>query len=957
VDYVLGRKIGAKGSQTSAHSELLAEGEGRADRGAGVVWSPSAGEGKRASSLYAFGVTSLATAGLELQALAQASRSFERFGHIVFSFAHDPGISDEKMIETARRVLKRKGWLTAGVLAVHRDQPAPHVHCAILMADPVTLRPVDRHYEIDRLHRHTREVEIELGLYHEFGNYVIRGEPGLERIEKSTRPERIKHRQKLAEESLERLQRHSPDQYAQYEKTFEEYADRSVAPRLLEYLSDENCEHNWVDLHLIAAKYGTRVGDDIFLGLSLEHEDKVVSFEAVGLDQRAIEKELGAYLDFAHAQEAYLKNVERNPALVLREITCTRAIFTRETLHRHLLHRVSDYDDLEDVSQAILRHADVIALEGSLDTPYAIFTTRQVRNMERELHADADHLAQATDERYDPELLARCIDEAEAARGFTLSEEQRRAISHLERKLSVIQGNPGSGKTEIMDVVRRYAAAGKREIVGLTTAQGAAEKLFGASGIKSYNSARAAILERMSQRVIPEGGFVAVDESGMVGDRSMRYILGLARERNCTVLTVGDTKQLQPIEAGNPFRILHEVGKANGTYEEMGDIRRQRDALEWMRGSLRRLGEAFEQGDEDGIRAALSELEAHGVIEWAEDRDDLILRAARLHLENLKRFGAHDARLIAPTRDGARHMSQAVRTLRGCVRTGPDGVVHEGHSYRTIYGMRQFTVRDRIVFRRNEEYELFRTERGFAAKVTNGELGTVVSHQRYRLVVDLDRGERVHFDPRKYKDFDWGYGITTHSVQGASPAASVATLDPSANAANAFVALSRGHSVAKLIVSREDFGDLDGLAHHLAHRIELKSTTYHTMDEVRKYGGAELRHAAPDDPVREEYEREMQVRFKAGLLETERLRQHYAAKFGAGWERQHMSDWQREAERILQRHAPENFGRWLHREREGEVYEQRMDDYNYKRSTELKIENDKLSESATGGLKPPRLGL
>ncbi len=95
---------------------------------------------------------------------------------------------------------------------------------------------------------------------------------------------------------------------------------------------------------------------------------------------------------------------------------------------------------------------------------------------------------------------------------------------------------------------------------------------------------------------------------------------------------------------------------------------------------------------------------------------------------------------------------------------------------------------------------------------------------------------------------------------------------------------------------------------------------------------------------------------RTGSLETERLRREYAMKFGAGWERQHMSEWRREVDRVMRRHAPENFGKWLYRERADEVYEQRMD-YDYRQTADPKTEREKMREPAIGALQPPRLSL
>jgi ATP-dependent exoDNAse (exonuclease V) alpha subunit len=72
-----------------------------------------------------------------------------------------------------------------------------------------------------------------------------------------------------------------------------------------------------------------------------------------------------------------------------------------------------------------------------------------------------------------------------------------------------------------------------------------------------------------------------IDEAGMVGTRQMERVLRHAAQARAKVVLVGDTQQLQAIEAGAPMRLLAErYGSV-----QMADIKRQRDAQQ-QRASL-----------------------------------------------------------------------------------------------------------------------------------------------------------------------------------------------------------------------------------------------------------------------------------------------------------------------------------------------------------------------------------
>src|SRR3546814_16036489 len=91
----------------------------------------------------------------------------------------------------------------------------------------------------------------------------------------------------------------------------------------------------------------------------------------------------------------------------------------------------------------------------------------------------------------------------------------------------------------------------------------AAENLEGGSGITSRTIASlehgwARDRDRLTSRDV-----LVVDAAGMIGTRQLQRVLSEAADAGAEVVLVGDTQQLQAIEAGAGFRLLrHAPGPA-----------------------------------------------------------------------------------------------------------------------------------------------------------------------------------------------------------------------------------------------------------------------------------------------------------------------------------------------------------------------------------------------------------
>jgi hypothetical protein len=69
---------------------------------------------------------------------------------------------------------------------------------------------------------------------------------------------------------------------------------------------------------------------------------------------------------------------------------------------------------------------------------------------------------------------------------------------------------------------------------------------------------------------------VVIDEAGLIGNESLSKIVKRVEERGARLVLVGDPKQYQSVEAGKPFKQLHELAQHHGKGARLAAMRRGR---------------------------------------------------------------------------------------------------------------------------------------------------------------------------------------------------------------------------------------------------------------------------------------------------------------------------------------------------------------------------------------------
>ncbi len=502
--------------------------------------------------------------------------------------------------------------------------------------------------------------------------------------------------------------------------------------------------------------------------------------------------------------EAVLE-IEQNVGLLIDKVAKQNATFGARAIAK-TLHEYLDKSVQPERFNAILVKAlaspklcrlrpDVYDPVTGRQVARAVYATHEMRALEREMVAAADRLTRGSGHAIAPQAVAAAMVKSESAgtaQAFQLAQEQADAIRHITdaRGIACVIGIAGAGKSTMLDVARRaWEGAGKR-VHGATLAGKAADGLLSSSGIAARTIASWEYAWSRGRDLLQAGDVFVVDEAGMVASRHMQLIIKAVEAAGAKLVLVGDPKQLQPIEAGAPFRVLaQQIGAA-----EMTEVRRQRAT--WQQEATRHLAR------DETVAALAAYRAAGGVVEVAtkDQARDAMLRDYLAARAQFDKPDGNAVMMLAHTNVDVHALNQAARSA---LQTA--GVIGEGAEFLTTRGGRQFGAGDRVIFLEGRVFTCPSAPELGRQRVRNGTLGTVVGTANDTLRVQLDGGPLVAFASATYANVDHGYAATIHKNQGVTVERAFVLASPTMDASLTYVALSRHRESVVLYAPKEGF--------------------------------------------------------------------------------------------------------------------------------------------------------
>lgn len=580
-----------------------------------------------------------------------------------------------------------------------------------------------------------------------------------------------------------------------------------------------NCQNhhlalNGHDVRVDGRSYAER-GIDIAPTIHIGVAAKAIQRQA---ERAGRDAELDRLRLFEAQRQKSARKIERNPAVVLDMVSREKSVFDERDLAK-VVHRYIDrVSTFNTIMARILRDPEIVRLERErvdLDTGEILrsrYTTRAMIRIEAGMADTAMQLAEGRGF-----VVERAVRKSVFQRHARLSGEQRSAIEHVtgDERIAAVVGRAGAGKTTMMTAAREVWEAAGYRVVGAALAGKAAEGLEKEAGIESRTLSSWQLRWGKGRDLLDERTVFVLDEAGMVSSRQMAEFVSAVSAAGAKLVLVGDSEQLQPIEAGAAFRALVDrIG-----YAELENIYRQkqqwmRDAsLDLARGNVRKAITRYADQERVLGSALKTEAIASLITDWNRDYDP-----------------AKSMLILAHLRRDVRELNKLARG-----QLVERGLIEPGHAFGTEDGERRFAAGDQIVFLKNEG----------SLGVKNGMLARVVEASRGRIVADIGDGpsetrRRVEVEQRFYRNIDHGYATTIHKSQGATVDRVKVLATLSLDKHLTYVAMTRHREDLTLYYGSRSFDKVGGLAKVLSRR-NAKETT---LDyDGRQLYSAALRYA------------------------------------------------------------------------------------------------------------------
>jgi len=282
-----------------------------------------------------------------------------------------------------------------------------------------------------------------------------------------------------------------------------------------------------------------------------------------------VELSIAQNIDYSPPKQVAELNARRDVSAVLTQaiahISERQSVFSHQGILQAALER--------GVGVATLCEIEV-ALEESICTGQLVregekYTTTEAQQLERDILTIEEKGRSIFCPLYQGErasLMAPLSNlssgQREAALGVLLTSNQ----------VIGVQGRAGAGKTTLLRIASAQARACGYVVKGLAPSAGAARELAGA-GIDSETIT--AFINRATKG-LDDHTLLIVDEAGMASTRQLHAILSEAAGAGCRVVLVGDTSQLEAVEAGKPFAQLQAHGMHTAVVNQ---IQRQKNSL------------------------------------------------------------------------------------------------------------------------------------------------------------------------------------------------------------------------------------------------------------------------------------------------------------------------------------------------------------------------------------------
>lgn len=344
--------------------------------------------------------------------------------------------------------------------------------------------------------------------------------------------------------------------------------------------------------------------------------------------------------------------------------------------------------------------------------------------------------------------VPRALAWAQETLHIQLAPKQLEAVSHaLVKKVQIITGGPGTGKSTITNAILRITEKLSDKIVLAAPTGRAAKRMSEITGKKA--STIHSLLEfdfrkmqfKRNRRNPLDCDLLIVDEASMIDTSLMSHLLKAVPDQ-ARVVFVGDINQLPSVGPGNVLKDL--IGSRTLTVTQLNEIYRQAAGSRIITNAHRINDGMMPQLDNDPNSDFF-------FIE-AEEPEGVLKTIVELVSERLpRRYPFHrldDIQVLAPMRRGVIGTENLNVVLQAALNPKGTSYIRFGQCYR---------VGDKVMQIRND----------YDKGVFNGDVGRIESisavDQQMEVIID---GRAVVYDFSELDDVVLAYAVSIHKYQG-----------------------------------------------------------------------------------------------------------------------------------------------------------------------------------------------
>ena len=557
------------------------------------------------------------------------------------------------------------------------------------------------------------------------------------------------------------------------------------------------------------------------------------------------------------ADEAKIESCEvarAHPELVFQRLLEKSPTITKQQMRKAFEKEGIDYHEIEDlVDRALLSEGALELFDRKKGQSVGRFTHKNINDIERDIVSFVDKISKQPVQRTNEQAFEKYCDQ------LTLEAEQIRGARWcIEKRFAIMQGDPGTGKSHTMKMIRQYVenVLGEK-VYGVAPSNAVAEDMR-KDGFQYGNTIHALIADIERGRILLNTqSRVIVDEAAMADTEILSKLTWHCARSGAALNLIGDDKQIPSVARGGIYTELREEHDA----ATLTDIRRQNND------QMKAASKLMSSGD---VRGALCIYQELGALKFSETTEaaEAELLADYRNLTDKRKDGEPLPFVIAGLNASVDRMNSKIqqeRRDRGEISNKTkDAIVRrrEVKLGENEYMGLEVSVGDRIQMQGNDKLrDIYKGTVGTIVELSGGYMTPL------KVTVLFDNGRKVELPP-EYDTWNLGYCGTIHKSQGKTKPAVMQLRDNASQGRElSLVGMTRHKDIWKLYVGRDVAKNIDVLAKQMS-KVGLKRASIHwdakpyTANTLTEAEEATL-NAASDDRDIDEIEAEHEARYQS----------------------------------------------------------------------------------------------